>query len=70
MMTRKDLYRVADALAETKPLVGSFGWNQWLRDVRAVADALEVTMGFTTNGNRSFSREQFYAACGIEKEGS
>lgn len=67
--TRKDLYRIADAFAQSQPNPrGAFleqeAHEQWLKDVAAVADALNVTTGFTPNGNRSFSRERFYAACG------
>jgi hypothetical protein len=77
--TRKDLYRIADAFAQSKPdtkpeaheyRAGKLAaLEQWLKDVRAVADALEVTTGFTTNGNRRFDRDRFYAACGVEAAG-
>lgn len=71
--TRKDLERIAFELAAALPL-NEAAWGtqiaQWSRDVKAVADALEVTCGFDTNGNRRFKRDRFYAACGVtEGEG-
>lgn len=69
--TRKDLARIADAFAQTKPESwNGYGTDQWHADIAAVADALEVTTGFNTNGNRKFDRDRFYAACGQVKEGS
>lgn len=69
--TRKDLYRIADALAETRPLddvrVESGLDQQWLNDIAAVADALNVTSGLNTNGNRRFDRDRFYEACGAKE---
>lgn len=67
--TRKDLVRLADALSLVKPDPESqtTRYLQWVTDVRAIADALEVTTGFTPNGNRSFDRERFYTACRLKE---
>jgi hypothetical protein len=67
--TRKDLNRLAEALRIARPEPPEAQrYLQWVRDVRNVADALEVTTGFTANGNRSFDRDRFYRASGLLKE--
>jgi glutathione S-transferase len=71
--TRKDLYRIADALAESHPARSRYPDNpetsarcaQWRQDVDRIADALTVTTGYTPNGNRSFDRDRFLKACGV-----
>jgi len=65
--TRKDLYRIADAFAQSKPDERQSSFlAQWRRDIDAIADALNITTGFTPSGNRSFSRDRFLEACGAK----
>lgn len=63
--TRKDLYRIADALAQSKPdgEEEPCRLRQWIDDVDVIADVLNVTTGRTPNGNRSFDRDRFLVAC-------
>jgi len=67
--TRSDLYAIADALNLAKPDgKPSAASDQWVRDVRAIATALNDTTGLNTNGNRRFDRDRFLKACGMAVE--
>ncbi len=68
-MTRKHFNAIAKALAFTRPTAAgrqkvskrSKQWQQWARDVKALADICDAS-------NDSFDRGQFYHACGLEDE--
>lgn len=65
MMTRKQYIVLAQALAESKPIGPSDlklmhlgAQKQWLRDVKAVAEAL-------THLNSNFDSAKFLRECGV-----
>ena len=64
-MSRKHFVAIAEALSDSKPLLGSLNYTelhlQWLIDVDALADVLR-----TFNGQ--FDRGRFLRACGVETE--
>ena len=64
-MSRKHFVAIAQAMSDSKPLLGSLNYTelrlQWLIDVDALVDALRQFNG-------SFDRARFLRACGIEAE--
>lgn len=66
MMTRKDYQAIAAAVREGLDYAEDEGWVVEYTAVR-IADALEQSGGYDTNGNRRFKRDRFLSACGVSE---
>ena len=62
-MTKKHFNAIAEALLFVRPTTTkrSKQWQQWQRDVKAMADVCAASNG-------RFDRQRFYFACGLDSE--